>query len=109
MKVWLASAAWRSAVVQLFTAAGSTGAALDERRLSQHRASLVGRARLRARAAGRVPLHLPARYQTGTTRSHVHAVPSAFFGAYVAKVTIVRLKALPHMVHPIAGGLSHRL
>ena len=45
-------------------------------------------------------------YQTGTTRSHVHSIMgSAFFGAYVAKVTVVRLKRFPLPVLPLAGGL----
>jgi hypothetical protein len=36
----------------------------------------------------------------------VHSLAgSAFFGAYVAKVTIVKLKRFPTLVLPIAGGL----
>jgi hypothetical protein len=45
-------------------------------------------------------------YQTYTTRVLVHSLlGSAFFGAYVAKVTVVRLHRFPRWVLPTAGGL----
>jgi len=44
-------------------------------------------------------------FQTTTTRVLVHSfVGSAFYGAYAAKVTIVRLHRFPMPVLPIAGG-----
>ena len=43
-------------------------------------------------------------FQTGTTRSYAHSLlGSAFFGAYAAKITIVKLRRFPVLVLPIAG------
>ena len=107
MKVWLASAALTLAVVQLFTAAWIY------RVLPWTKPAWINTVH---RWSGRLVfvLVLPVvyhcifqlGYQTGTTRSHIHSLAgSAFFGAYVAKVTIVRLKRFPTPVLPIAGGL----
>jgi len=107
MKVWLASAALTLAVVQLFTAAWIY------RVLPWTKPAWINTVH---RWSGRLVfvLVLPVAYhcifqlgyQTGTTRTHVHSLlGAAFFGAYVAKVTIVKLKRFPLPVLPIAGGL----
>jgi hypothetical protein len=45
-------------------------------------------------------------FQTGDDRVLIHSlVGSAFFGAYVAKVLIVRMRRFPVWVIPTAGGL----
>jgi hypothetical protein len=107
MKVWLASAALAFAVVQLLTAAWIY------RVLPWSKPPWVNTVH---RWSGRLVfvLILPVAYhcifqlgyQTGTNRAQVHSlVGSAFFGAYLAKVTIVRLKRFPLAVLPLAGGL----
>ena len=107
MKVWLASAALACGVLQLFTAAWIYG------KLPWTKPPWVNPVH---RWSGRLAfvLTLPVAYhcifqlgfQTGTTRAYVHSLlGSAFFGAYAAKVTIVRLKRFPVLVLPLAGGL----
>ena len=107
MKVWLASAAAALAVFQLFSAAwifrklpgaghgGSTG-------------------RTGSRALPSFLLTLPVAYhcifqlgfQDATTRTMWHSLLGcAFFGAFAAKVLIVRLHNFPGWVLPTAGGL----
>jgi hypothetical protein len=106
MKAWLGSAALAAGVFQLFTAAWIY------RKLPWRKPHWVNTAH---RWSGRLAfvLVLPVAYhcifqlgfQTGTTRSHVHSLlGSAFFGAFAAKVTIVKLKRFPLPVLPIAGG-----
>ena len=106
MKVWLASAALAFGVFQLFTAAWIYG------KLPWDRPRWVNRAH---RWSGRLAflLTLPVAYhcifllgfQTGTTRAYAHSLAgSAFFGAYAAKITIVRLRRFPVPVLPLAGG-----
>jgi hypothetical protein len=54
----------------------------------------------------RVDVTLELGYQSYDDRVLAHSLPgSAFFGAYVAKVTIVRLHRFPRWVLPTAGGL----
>ena len=108
MKVWLASAAVLFALVQLASALW-----------------LYGRLPLRAgpawlgslhRISGRVAflLSLPVAYhclyqlafQDSTTRVLLHSLLGcAFYGAFAAKVVIVRSHSLPGAALPIAGGL----
>jgi hypothetical protein len=107
MKAWLASAALAFGLFQLFSAAWIYG------KLPWTKPSWVNPAH---RWSGRLAFlfTLPVAYhcifqlgfQTGTTRSYAHSLlGSAFFGAYTAKVTIVRLRRFPVPVLPIAGGL----
>ncbi len=107
MKIWLASAALACGVFQLVTATWIYG------KLPWRKPGWVNPAH---RWSGRLAFvfTLPVAYhcilqlgfQTGTTRTHVHSLfGSAFFGAYTAKVTIVRLRRFPVPVIPIAGGL----
>ena len=106
MKVWLASAALAAGVFQLFSAAWIF------RKLPWRKPRWINAAH---RWSGRLAfvLALPVAYhcifqlgfQTGTTRAYVHSLlGSAFFGAYAAKVTIVKLKRFPTPVLLIAGG-----
>jgi hypothetical protein len=49
-------------------------------------------------------------FQSSTTRVLVHSLAGcAFYGAFAAKVTIVRSKSLPGIALPIAGGLVFAL
>ena len=107
MKAWLASGAAALGLFQLFTAAWIF------RRLPWPKPGWVNPAH---RWSGRLAfvLVLPVAYhcifrlgfETGDTRVLVHSlVGSAFFGAYAAKVTIVRLRRFPMPVLPVAGGL----
>lgn len=106
MKVWLASGALALGVFQLASAAWIYG------KLPWRKPAWVNRAH---RWSGRLAfvLTLPVAYhcvfllgfQSGSTRALVHSlVGSAFFGAYAAKVTIVRLRRFPYLVLPLAGG-----
>jgi hypothetical protein len=107
MKVWLASAAVALALVQLFTAAWIY------RKLPWSKPAWVNPVH---RWSGRLAFvcTLPVAYhcifklgyQDATTRVMWHSLLGcAFFGAFGAKVTIVRLKRFPTPVLPIAGGL----
>jgi uncharacterized protein DUF6529 len=107
MKAWLASFALACGLFQLFSAAWIYG------KLPWRKPSWVNPAH---RWSGRLAFVfvLPVAYhcifqlgfQTGATRSYAHSLlGSAFFGAYAAKVTIVKLKRFPVLVLPIAGGL----
>jgi hypothetical protein len=107
MKAWLASFALACGLFQLFSAAWIYG------KLPWRKPGWVNAAH---RWSGRLAFVfvLPVAYhcifqlgfQTGTTRSYAHSLlGSAFFGAYAAKVTIVKLKRFPVLVLPIAGGL----
>jgi Family of unknown function (DUF6529) len=107
MKAWLASGAAALGLFQLFTAAWIF------RRLPWPKPAWVNPAH---RWSGRLAfvLVLPVAYhcifrlgfETGDTRVLVHSLlGSAFFGAYAAKVTIVRLRRFPMPVLPVAGGL----
>jgi len=108
MKVWLATGAVVLAVVQLMSALwlfGRLGSATAPPWLgSVHRIS------------GRLAflLSLPVAYhclyqlgfQDATTRVLVHSLLGcAFYGAFAAKVVVVRSRALPGAALPIAGGL----
>jgi hypothetical protein len=106
MKSWLASGAAALAVSQLFTAAWIF------RRLPWERPRWVNAAhRWSGRAA--FVLTLPVAYhcifklgyQDATSRAMWHSLLGcAVFGAFAAKVTIVRLHRFPAPVLPLAGG-----
>jgi len=106
MKAWLASLALLLACFQLVTAAWIF------RKLPWRKPAWVNPVH---RWSGRLTfvVVLPVAYhcifqlgfQTGTPRTYVHSLlGSAFFGAYAAKVTVVRLKRFPTPVLPLAGG-----
>lgn len=107
MKAWLASAAALLALFQLFTAAWIF------RKLPWSKPAWVNPAhrwsgRLAFVATLPVAYHCIFKlgYQDATTRVMWHSLLGcAFFGAYVAKVTIVRLRRFPGPTLPIAGGL----
>ena len=106
MKAGLASGAATLGLVQIFTAAWIF------RKLPWPKPAWVNPLH---RWSGRLAfvLTLPVAYhcifklgfQSGDERVLVHSLlGSAFFGAYAAKVTIVRLRRFPTPVLPIAGG-----
>jgi hypothetical protein len=108
MKVWLASASVVLAVVQLTTALWLYG------RLSSNRppAWLGHLHRISGRTA--FLLSLPVAYhclyqlafQDATARVLAHSMLGcAFYGAFAAKVVIVRSPKLPGAALPVAGGL----
>jgi Family of unknown function (DUF6529) len=91
LKAWFATAAGVLAFAQLFTAAWMF------QRLPLERTPRVNFVH---RWTGRLG------FQTGDDRVLVHSlVGSAFFGAYAAKVLIVKMKRYPVWVIPTAGGL----
>ena len=107
MKVWLASAALACGVLQLFTAAWIfRKLSVGKARVGQPRAPVDGTARVRPRAAGRVPLHLPARLPDRD---------DALVRTLARRQCVLRrlrregddraFAALPVPVLPIAGGL----
>ncbi len=107
MKVWLATVALAFAVVQLLTAAWIYG------RLPWRAPPWLGIAH---RVSGRTAfiISLPVAYhclwslgfQDTTTRVLAHSLLGcAFYGAFAAKVTIVRSRGLPGWALPVAGGL----
>ena len=106
MKVYLASIALAFAVVQVVTALWVYG------RLPWTAPPWLGTVH---RISGRVAflVSLPVAYhclwslgfQDTSTRVLVHSLLGcAFYGAFVAKVTIVRSRGLPGMALPLAGG-----
>jgi len=106
MKVWLASIALAFAVVQVVTALWVYG------RLPWESPPWLGTVH---RISGRVAflVSLPVAYhclwslgfQHTSTRVLAHSLLGcAFYGAFVAKVTIVRSKGLPGIALPLAGG-----
>jgi hypothetical protein len=107
MKVWLASVAATLAVFQIFSAAWIF------RKLPWRRPPWINTAhRLSGTAA--LILTLPVAYhcifnlgfQDATTRTLWHSLLGcAFYGAFAAKVLIVRLHNFPGWVLPTAGGL----
>jgi hypothetical protein len=107
MKVWLASLALVFAVVQVLTALWVYG---------KFSAQVPPWAGTVHRISGRVAfiISLPVAYhclwslgfQDTDTRVLAHSLLGcAFYGAFVAKVTIVHSKGLPGLALPIAGGL----
>ena len=107
LKVWFATAALALAVTQLFTAAWIFG------KLSSRYSPFVAAAH---RWLGRLMFActLPVAYhcifklgfQTTSYRVVAHSLLGcAFYGAFAAKVTIVRLHRFPSGVMPTAGGL----
>jgi uncharacterized protein DUF6529 len=107
LKAWFATAAGVLAFAQLFTAAWMF------RRIPLEKPPWVNPVH---RWTGRLVFlcTLPVAYhcvfklgfQTGDDRVLVHSLfGSAFFGAYAAKVLIVRMKRYPVWVIPAAGGL----
>lgn len=108
MKVWLATFALAFAVVQVSTALWLYG------KLPWRPAPWTG---VVHRISGRLAflLSLPVAYhclwslgfQDTDGRVLAHSLLGcAFYGAFVAKVTIVRAKGLPGVALPIAGGLT---
>ena len=106
MKVWLASIALAFAVVQVVTALWVYG------RLPWTTPAWLGTVH---RISGRTAflVSLPVAYhclwslgfQDTSTRVLLHSLLGcAFYGAFVAKVTIVRSKGLPGIALPLAGG-----
>src|SRR5215208_3256141 len=112
MKVWLASAAALLAVFQILSAMWMYG------RLPLGAApEWIGGAH---RISGRLAflLSLPVAYhclyqlafQTSSARVLAHSLLGcAFYGAFVAKVVVVRSRSLPGAALPIAGGLVFSL
>jgi uncharacterized protein DUF6529 len=107
MKVWLATAAATLAIFQIFSAAWIF------RKLPWSRPRWINAAH---RWSGRTAfvLTLPVAYhcifklgfQDATSRTLAHSLLGcAFFGAFAAKVLIVRLHRFPGWVLPTAGGL----
>jgi hypothetical protein len=107
MKVWLASLALAFAVVQVLTALWVYG------KISTQVPRWAGTVH---RISGRLAfiISLPVAYhclwslgfQDTDTRVLIHSLLGcAFYGAFAAKVTIVRSKGLPGLALPIAGGL----
>jgi hypothetical protein len=107
LKAWFATLAVLGACLQLFLAAWIF------RKLPWPRPSWVPAAhrwvgRLTFVATLPVAYHCIFKlgYQSYTDRVLVHSLlGSAFFGAYVTKVTVVRLHRFPRFVLPAAGGL----
>jgi hypothetical protein len=107
MKVWLATVALAFAVVQILTALWVYG------KLPWEAPSWLGTAH---RLSGRIAflLSLPVAYhclwslgfQDSSTRVLVHSLAGcAVYGAFAAKVTLVRSSGLPGLALPLAGGL----
>jgi len=108
MKVWLASVALLFALFQVFSALWMYG------RLPLRRApGWIGNAH---RISGRLAflISLPVAYhclyqlafQDTTTRVLAHSLLGcAFYGAFAAKVVVVRSHFLPGLALPVAGGL----
>ena len=107
MKAWLASTAAALALLQLFTAAWIF------HKLPWPKPAWVNPVH---RWTGRLAFvaTLPVAYhcifklgfQSGDDRVLAHSLlGSVFYGAYAAKITIVRLKRFPTPVLPLAGGL----
>jgi Family of unknown function (DUF6529) len=107
MKAWLASAAAALALLQLFTAAWIY------RKLPWTKPAWVNpvhrwSGRLAFVATLPVAYHCIFKlgYQDATSRVLWHSLLGcAFFGAFAAKITIVRLRRFPTPVLPVAGGL----
>ena len=108
MKVWLTTIALGFAVVQLLSALWMYG------RLPLGAAPSwlgtgapdLGQARIPADASGRLPLSVPARLpafeHAGTPAFDLGCL---FYGAFAAKVLVVRSRGLPASVLPLVGGL----
>src|SRR4051794_38526210 len=111
MKVWLASIALTFAVVQIVTALWVYG------RLPWATPAWLGTTH---RISGRLAflVSLPVAYhclwslgfQDTTTRVLAHSLLGcAFYGAFAAKVIVVRAKNLPGVALPVVGGLVFAL
>ena len=111
MKVWFATIALGFAVVQVTTALWVYG------KLPWHAPPWAGGVH---RISGRLAFlfSLPVAYhclwslgfQDTSTRVLIHSIVGcAFYGAFAAKVAIVRSKGLPGIALPIAGGLTFAL
>jgi hypothetical protein len=109
MKVWLATIALLLAVVQLLSALWMYG----RLPLSPAPASLGTVHRISGRLAFLVslPVAYHCLYQLGfqhtSTRVLLHSILGCiFYGAFVAKVLVVRSRSLPGGALPLAGGLT---
>jgi hypothetical protein len=112
MKVWLATIALLFAVVQVMSALWIYG----RLPLGAAPSWLGGFHRVSGRLAFLVslPVAYHCLYQLGfqhsSTRVLVHSILGcAFYGAFAAKVVIVRSRGLPSIALPIAGGLTFAL
>jgi hypothetical protein len=112
MKVWLASVAVLFAIAQLFSALWMYG----RLPLSDPPAWIGSAHRISGRLA--FLFSLPVAYhclyqlafQDTTTRVLAHSLLGClFYGAFAAKVTVVRSRDLPGIALPIAGGLVFTL
>ena len=107
MKVWFATAALAFAVVQVTTALwiyGRLGVSAPDWAGSVHRIS----GRLAFITSLPVAYHClwSLGFQDTDTRVLAHSILGcAFYGAFAAKVTIVRSRNLPGWALPVAGGL----
>jgi len=107
LKVWFATAALALAVTQLFTAAWIFGK-LPWRRPRSVAAAHRWLGRLMFACTLPVAYHCIFKlgFQTTSYRVVAHSLLGcAFYGAFAAKVTIVRLHRFPRWVLPAAGGL----
>jgi hypothetical protein len=112
MKVWLATIALLFAVVQVMSALWIYG----RLPLGAAPSWLGGFHRVSGRLAFLVslPVAYHCLYQLGfqhsSTRVLVHSILGcAFYGAFAAKIVIVRSRGLPSIALPIAGGLTFAL
>jgi hypothetical protein len=112
MKVWLATIALLFAVVQVMSALWIYG----RLPLGAAPSWLGGFHRVSGRLAFLVslPVAYHCLYQLGfqhsSTRVLVHSILGcAFYGAFAAKIVIVRSRGLPSVALPIAGGLTFAL
>jgi hypothetical protein len=108
MKVWLATAALGFAVIQLVSALWLYG----KLPLGKAPASLGHVHRISGRLAFLVSLPVAYHclyqlaFQDTTTRVLAHSIVGClFYGAFAAKVVVVRSKSLPGIALPLAGGL----
>jgi hypothetical protein len=112
MKVWLATIALLFAVIQVMSALWIYG----RLPLGAAPSWLGGFHRVSGRLAFLVslPVAYHCLYQLGfqhsSTRVLVHSILGcAFYGAFAAKIVIVRSRGLPSVALPIAGGLTFAL
>jgi hypothetical protein len=112
MKVWLATAAIGCALVQVFSALWMYG----RLPLREAPASLGSVHRISGRLAFlfSLPVAYHCLYQLGFQDSNARVLAHsllgcAFYGAFAAKVLVVRSERLPGAALPIAGGLTFSL
>jgi hypothetical protein len=109
LKVWLASAVLTLALVQVLTALWLYGRLPGVRRVPR-RLGLVHRTSGVLAFVFAVPVAYACLWSLGfqhsDTRVLVHSIAGCFFfGAFAAKVVVVRSRSLPGAALPVAGGL----